>query len=116
MNNIVLCGFMGCGKTTVGTRLAAQCGLRFVDLDAYIEAQAGRRIADIFQTDGEAAFRTMEHEACVALGAEQGLVIATGGGAVLRDDNVQALEQNGTIVFLAGELENLPNRTVYGFL
>ncbi len=101
MKNIVLCGFMGCGKTTVGTYLAKRRGMTFVDMDEYIEQQAGRRVAQIFAEDGEDAFRTMEHDACRTLGSRDGLVIATGGGAVLREDNVAALSQNGTIVFLS---------------
>ncbi len=100
MKNIVLCGFMGCGKSTVGKQLAANRGMTFVDMDNYIEEQAACTISEIFARDGEAAFRAMEHDACVALGAQQGLVIATGGGAVLRDDNVRALSEHGTIVLL----------------
>lgn len=115
MKNIVLCGFMGCGKSTVGRRLAKKRSMTFVDMDSYIEAKAGRTISEIFATDGEAAFRTMEHETCVALGGKSDLVIATGGGAVLRADNVSALSQNGTIVFLnvseACVLERLKNDT-----
>lgn len=100
MKNIVLCGFMGCGKTTVGKRLAPMLGYRFVDMDWYIEQQAGKRISDIFADEGEAAFRALEHAACETLGADSGLVLATGGGAVLRADNAAALKANGTIVWL----------------
>lgn len=100
MKNIVLCGFMGCGKTTVGKRLAEKNGLTFVDMDSYIEQQAGCTVSEIFANEGEAAFRRREHDACEALGAGSGLVIATGGGAVLRQDNVEALSQNGVIVLL----------------
>ena len=115
MNNIVLCGFMGCGKSTVGKQLAARHGLTFVDMDAYIEEQAGRSVSDIFEKDGEAVFRTMEHDSCVTLGKRTDLVIATGGGAVLNPDNVNSLSQNGTIVFLRVRkqtvLERLKNDT-----
>ena len=115
MKNIVLCGFMGCGKSTVGKRLAARCGMRFVDMDAYIEEQAGCSVTDIFAQKGEAAFRVMEHDACVTLAAQEGLVIATGGGAVLFEKNVDALAQNGVIVFLRVReqtvLERLTNDT-----
>ena len=100
MNNIILCGFMGCGKSTVGKRLAERHGLTFVDMDTYIEEQAGCSVADIFATHGEAVFRAMEHDACTALGKQENLVIATGGGAVLDAENVMALTENGTIVFL----------------
>lgn len=101
MKNIVLCGFMGCGKTTVGKRLAARNHMTFVDMDSYIEQQAGCTVSEIFTREGEAAFRAREHDACKTLGAASGLVIATGGGAVLREDNVKALSQNGTIVLLS---------------
>lgn len=115
MKNIVLCGFMGCGKSTVGRRLAAQLDMQFIDMDTYIEEQEGRTISDIFAKDGEAAFRAIEHDACVTLGQTAGLVIATGGGAVLRDDNVDALSANGVIIFLdvneASVLERLKNDT-----
>lgn len=100
MKNIVLCGFMGCGKTTVGIRLAKERGMTFVDMDAYIEAKAGCTIAEIFEQDGEAVFRAMENRACQELGAMDNLVISTGGGAVLRADNVEALKANGMIVWL----------------
>jgi len=110
MRNIVLCGFMGCGKSTVGKRLAARLHMTFTDMDSYIEEQAGRTISAIFEQDGEAAFREAEHRACVALGQEQGLVIATGGGAVLRPDNVEALRANGTVVFLNVDVQTVLKR------
>ena len=115
MQNIVLCGFMGCGKSTVGKRLAARHGMDFVDMDAYIEERAGCSVADIFAKEGEPAFRARERDACTALAARNGLVIATGGGAVLFEDNVKALAQNGAIVFLRVReqtvLERLQNDT-----
>lgn len=110
MKNIVLCGFMGCGKSTVGKRLAERLHMTFTDMDRYIEEQVGRAISAIFEQDGEAAFRETEHRACVALGKEQGLVIATGGGAVLRPDNVAALSENGTIVFLNVDVQTVLRR------
>ncbi len=91
---------MGCGKSTVGKRLAKELDMTFVDMDSYIEEQAGCTVSDIFAQKGEAGFRTMEHDACCTLSGQDGLVIATGGGAVLREDNVTALKANGTIVLL----------------
>ena len=81
--NIVLCGFMGCGKTTVGKALAQLLDFAFVDMDAYIEEKAGLQVSDIFAREGEPAFRRMEAEACRELSRESGLVIATGGGPLL---------------------------------
>ncbi len=110
MNNIILCGFMGCGKSTVGKALAAATDNTFVDMDSYIEETAGMTVSDIFATEGEAAFRTREHAACVTLGQQDNLIIATGGGAVLREDNVAALRNGGHIVWLTVTPETVLNR------
>ena len=108
--NIVLCGFMGCGKTTVGRLLAEQVGYRFVDMDAYIEEQAGMTVSAIFERFGEADFRRREREACTALAAESGLVIATGGGALTFPENAEALGRTGCIVLLSVSPEALLKR------
>ena len=100
MRSIILCGFMGCGKSTVGRLLAAQNGYRFVDMDTYIENEAGCTVSEIFAKEGEEGFRRREHDACIALGNQGSLIVATGGGAVLREDNVKALKQSGIIVWL----------------
>lgn len=100
MENLVLIGMPGSGKTTVGKILAEQTGKRFVDMDQEIETRAGMSIPDIFDQFGEGRFRDMESETATDLGKEHGLVIATGGGAVLRPENVDALRQNGTIIHL----------------
>ena len=100
MENLVLIGMPGSGKTTVGRILAEQTGKRFVDMDQEIETRAGMSIPDIFERLGEKRFRDMESDASADLGKEHGLVIATGGGAVLRPENVDALRQNGTIIHL----------------
>ena len=110
MKNIVLCGFMGCGKSTVGKRLAARYGMTFVDMDTYIEDAVGKSIRSLFEDEGEAAFRALERNACQTLGARDDLVIATGGGAVLSDDNVRALKQNGTIILLDVTAETVLTR------
>ncbi|MBM3745626.1 MAG: shikimate kinase [Acidobacteria bacterium] len=106
---IYLVGFMGCGKTTVGRLLAEQLGWSFVDLDAEIEAQQGRTIADIFDQEGEEHFRGLEAEALlqrVRL-AQSGRpqVIALGGGAFARDCNFDLVEHNGVTVWLDCPLE-----------
>lgn len=79
---IVLTGFMGSGKSTVGPLLAARLGWRFLDADEVIEAEAGIKIAEIFARHGEAHFRTLEEAAIARLAAEEGLVLALGGGAI----------------------------------
>ena len=113
--NIVLCGFMGCGKSTVGKRIARIAGLSFVDMDTYIEKQCGCTISELFSSHGEAYFRDLEHEAARALSREGNKVIATGGGALTFERNVRALKQNGKIVLLDTPLplirERLKNDT-----
>ena len=109
--NIVLTGFMGTGKTAVGAELAAMTGLKAVEVDAAIEQRAGISINEIFATRGEAAFRLMEAEAISALASETGSIISTGGGAVLRDDNMEALRRGGTIVLLTASAETILERT-----
>lgn len=98
--NIVLCGFMGCGKSTVGKKLARRLDVPFVDMDQYIEAQAGRKISEIFDELGEGAFRDMEHQCARELSSAGGRVIATGGGALTFARNREALRHNGRIILL----------------
>lgn len=98
--NIVLCGFMGCGKSTVGRKLARLTGLCFVDMDDYIEQQAGMRVSQIFDQFGEAHFRDLEYEAAKELAGQSGLVIATGGGVLTFRRNEEALRRTGKIVLL----------------
>lgn len=98
--NIILCGFMGCGKTTVGKRVAARTGRRFVDMDEFITQQAGMSVSEIFARLGEADFRRREREACRELAGERDCVIATGGGALIFPENVEALAGSGPIVLL----------------
>lgn len=98
--NIVLIGMPSCGKSTVGGLLAEQTGRELVDTDALIVEQAGKSIPDIFAQEGEAAFRALEAQVIASLAPRQGLIVATGGGAVLRQENVRALRHNGKTVFL----------------
>jgi shikimate kinase / 3-dehydroquinate synthase len=98
--NVVLTGFMGTGKTSAGRLLAERLGWPFVDLDDRIVAAAGKPIPAIFAEDGELAFRDLETLACQAIGEEWGLVVATGGGAVLRPANREALIAAGTVICL----------------
>ena len=108
MENIILIGMPGCGKTTVGQALATMQGKRFVDADAVLEERVGRKITDIIPTDGEEAFRQMETDTLAELGKQSGLVIATGGGCVTRERNYPLLHQNGTILWLTRDLNKLP--------
>ena len=108
--NIILCGFMGCGKSTVGKRIARISGLSFVDMDSYIEQQCGCTISELFASRGEAYFRDLEHEAAHTLSQQGGKVIATGGGALIFDRNVQVLKKNGKIVLLDTPLSLIRER------
>ena len=106
-SNIVLSGMPGSGKSTVGKLLAARLNRRFADTDVLIEKRAGMPISDIFGKYGEAHFRTLESEVIASLSAQQGLVIALGGGAVLKRENVHALKRNGKIYFLNRAIQDI---------
>lgn len=105
--NIVLTGMPGCGKSTIGKRVAKALGMSFVDSDDKIIEKAGKRIPDIFSEVGEKGFRDIESEVIGELSDLQNTVIATGGGAILRQENVDALKRNGRIYFLDRDIEYL---------
>ena len=107
MENIVLIGMPSSGKSTVGRALAERLGRRFADSDALVTERIGMPIADYFAQRGEAAFREREQEAVADLAATGGQVIATGGGAILRPENVTALRRSGRLVFLDRSPEKL---------
>ena len=113
---IVLSGFMGSGKTTIGQLLAKQLKLPFADLDQLIEQQAGRSIPELFAADGEAAFRVLERRVLQdVLGRQESLVLATGGGALMGDDAEQALAETAAlVVFLDVTLETVRKRVGSG--
>ena len=110
LDNIVLCGFMGCGKTTVGRNLARKSGRKFVDMDSYIEEKAGMKVSEIFEKYGENRFRDMEHEACLELADTKGLVIASGGGAFTFQRNIDAFRGKDKIVLLDVPLDIIKQR------
>lgn len=108
MENIVLIGMPGCGKSTIGRQLAEITGKEFVDADEKIAQLAGKSIPEIFAKDGEEVFRSFETKALEELGKRSGLVIATGGGCVTKARNYPLLHQNGTIIWLKRGLDQLP--------
>lgn len=108
MENIILIGMPGCGKTTVGASLAKILSRPLKDADAELEQAVGRKITEILLTDGEASFRSLESETLLNLGKQSGLVIATGGGCVTIPNNYEKLHRNGTIVWLKRDLDLLP--------
>ena len=107
MKNLILIGMPGCGKSTVGKALAQRENRRFVDADEEIIKKIGD-IPQFFAQFGEEAFRKVETEVLADLGKESGLVIATGGGCVTRQENYDLLHQNGTILWIKRDLEKLP--------
>jgi shikimate kinase / 3-dehydroquinate synthase len=110
-HNLVLTGFMGTGKTTVGHQLAHKLGMEFVDTDELIESRYGP-ISRIFAERGESEFRTIEQDVARELGAKTGLVIATGGRMILDPENFRALSKNGRIFCLVATPEEIHNRVI----
>ena len=108
MENIILIGMPGCGKSTVGKILAEHLGRPFVDADSRIVDAAGMSIPEIFAHSGEEGFRQIETQVLSDLGMRSGLVIATGGGCVTQERNYPQLHQNGTCVWLTRDLAKLP--------
>ena len=108
--NILLTGFMGAGKTTVGKKLAKRLGYLFIDTDREIEKEQGCSITEIFKYGGEECFRDLETDILQKLQTKQNLVIATGGGMVLRNENRSLMQSLGTRVYLKVELQELMRR------
>jgi shikimate kinase len=108
--NIYLVGLMGAGKTTVGRLLARRLKMRFLDADHELERRCGVKIPVIFEIEGEAGFRIREQQAIAELVAQDGVVLATGGGVVLAEDNRRRLAACGTVVYLRARPEDLYER------
>lgn len=108
--NIILCGFMGCGKSTVGALLAKKTGMSFIDLDSYIEKKENKTVSKIFADSGEDYFRALEIEAARELSERNGLVIAAGGGTLVFRENVEVLKKSGRIVLLELPVETVAKR------
>lgn len=111
MNHVILIGFMGCGKSSVGKELARKMEVPFVDTDEMVEEQTGRKINDIFRESGEEYFRELETLALKQLLASEGRkVIAVGGGLPVRPENREYLKRLGTTVYLLARPETLAER------
>ncbi|MBQ4225347.1 MAG: shikimate kinase [Oscillospiraceae bacterium] len=106
---VFLCGFMGCGKSTVGRRLAEKLGRKFIDMDKYIEKELHMTIPEIFAEKGEAFFRSTETDTVVKL-SETKNIVACGGGVMLNKKNADEARKNGIIVYIAAPFEDCYGR------
>lgn len=100
MDNIILCGFMGSGKTTVGKELARKMNFKFIDTDELIEKEQGITIKEIFEKHGEDYFRNLEHEICKKVSNMRNCIISTGGGVMTYKRNCDVLKNKNKIIFL----------------
>ena len=112
-NNIFLVGLMGSGKTTIGRQLAKRLGKRFVDSDHEIEARTGASIPLIFDIEGEASFRRREADVIRDLSSQRGIVLATGGGAVLDAGTRARLAERGTVIYLRAHVNSILQRVAH---
>jgi shikimate kinase len=108
--SIVLVGLPGSGKSTVGRHLARRLGLAFVDADHFIEQRQGCSVREYFEREGEQAFRDLEQETLAELAQRSGVVLSTGGGAVLREANRETLKRQGWVVYLKSSPDELYRR------
>ncbi|MFK5915604.1 MAG: shikimate kinase AroK [Woeseiaceae bacterium] len=109
--NIFLIGLMGAGKTTIGRQIASELGLEFLDSDHEIEERTGVTVTHIFDIEGEQGFRKRETNILDELTQQKGIVLATGGGAILKSENRQFLMSRGTTIYLYADIETLFERT-----
>ena len=107
---IFLIGFMGCGKTTLGKKLAKHLNYNFIDLDSYIEKKTNKTITEIFENKGEKKFRIVERESLMEVCKKDNFVIATGGGTPCFFDNMQKILDSGKVIYLKKEIEDLLGR------
>lgn len=105
--NIVLIGMSGCGKTTIGEMLAESLKMDFADTDVIIERVEGRKIKDIFESDGEGFFRYLETKCAERVSELKNTVISTGGGMILKEENMNFLKKNSVTVYLKRSVESI---------
>ena len=113
MNNVYLVGMMGSGKSVTGKKLAEYLGYPFVDLDEWIQQKTKRTIADIFEKEGEAHFRQVETSALADVCRFRPVIVATGGGTILKSENVDRMKSSGKIIYLDTSVEFLWDRLKY---
>lgn len=111
-SNLVLIGFMGSGKSTVGKLLAKSLDMKFIDTDLEIEKEQGQSVQEIFFSKGEEYFRELEKNMSLKLSNENNAIISTGGGIILNKDNITNLKKDGVVFFLDVNKKNLYNRLI----
>lgn len=110
MENILLIGFMGTGKTTVSRQLKRVTNMPEIDMDAYIVEKEGRPISEIFEKDGEEYFRKVETQCLIEILEKKGVIVSCGGGVVVKDENVSYMKDKGVIVLLTATPETVFDR------
>lgn len=108
--NVLLIGFMGSGKSTVSSKLSELLNMEEIDMDQYIEEKEGRTIKEMFEKDGEEYFRNCETQAVNDFKSKKSVIVSCGGGAVLRQENVEAMKEQGKIVLLTASPETTLDR------
>ena len=112
--NIILCGFMATGKSSVGKRLAANLHYRFLDMDSLIEEETGMTIPQIFSSQGEPAFRALESRMVERIAGWSGYVVATGGGSIVNPQNLETLKRCGVVISLTADIRTILLRSGKG--
>ncbi len=107
---IFLTGYMGCGKSTTGRKVAALMGMNFIDLDKYIEERYFKSVPDLFALEGEQSFREKERQALQEVAQFEDIVVGTGGGAPCFFDNMKLMNDAGITIYLAPDIETLTSR------
>lgn len=111
--NIVLIGFMGCGKSTIGKELAKKFNLNFIDIDCVIQKEENKSIEEIFNIFGEGYFRNLEKQVCAKVSNMKNCVISTGGGVIKNKENINNLKKNGIIIYLKATPEKIYQNLKY---
>lgn len=107
MKNLYIVGMMGTGKTCIGRMVSQQKKCRFIDTDQFVENRAGMSVAEIFEAEGEEGFRKRETEALRFLAKKRNCIISTGGGIVVKDENIELMRNSGTVVWLKRDLNKV---------